>query len=98
MKKHKIIKEELACVWFTQSSEAVNYLHTEVRMAHRDIKLDNILLNDNHDAKLTDFGFASLVEDDSVNVYEASSETFCGTVPYYSPQLVAKKPYNPFKA
>jgi len=26
------------------------------------------------------------------------SQTFCGTVPYYSPQLVAKRPYNAFKA
>jgi len=44
VKKHKVLKEELACVWFTQSSDAINYLHTEVRMAHRDIKLGMYLL------------------------------------------------------
>ena len=52
VKKHKILKEELACVWFTQTSEAVHYLHTEARMAHRDIKLDNILLNDASEVKV----------------------------------------------
>ena len=45
-----------------------------------------------------DFGFASLLTDDSQDLNAAVSETFCGTLPYYSPQLVSKKPYNPFKS
>ena len=98
LKKHKALKESLASVWFKQTSEAVHYLHTVPRMAHRDIKLDNILLDDTNHTKLTDFGFANLITDESMDVYAAVSDTFCGTAPYYSPQLVAKKPYNPFKA
>lgn len=44
VKVHKCLKEELACFWFTQTSEAVHYLHSEARMAHRDIKLVSVLL------------------------------------------------------
>lgn len=98
VKKNKSLKETLACLWFTQVSEAVNYLHNAVHMAHRDIKLDNILLDENFNCKLTDFGFANLIMNESMNINDVLSETFCGTVPYYSPQLTSKKPYNPFKA
>ena len=77
VKKNKAVKEELACVWFTQVSNAVHYLHTEAHMAHRDIKLDNILLNEAGTAKLTDFGFAIFNDEEDEN---AVSETFCGTV------------------
>jgi serine/threonine protein kinase len=95
--KNKALSESLACQWFTQVCDALNYLHSNLHMAHRDIKIDNILLNDTYSAKLTDFGFAK--ETFGENTKSAIlSETFCGTQPYYSPQLVAKKPYDPFKA
>lgn len=97
LKKNKKIGESLACVWFTQACEAVNYLHNTIHMAHRDIKLDNILLDDKYNCKLTDFGFANLAKDDQ-DISCALSETYCGTVPYYSPLLATKTPYNPFKA
>nr|XP_027200869.1 testis-specific serine/threonine-protein kinase 2-like [Dermatophagoides pteronyssinus] len=97
VKKNKCLKEPLACLWFTQVSEAVNYLHTEIHMAHRDIKLDNILLDKNFNCKLTDFGFVNLIMDET-DINDVVSQTFCGTLPYYSPQLASKKPYNPFKA
>ena len=98
VKKNKSIKEDLGCYWFNQTSQAVDYLHMDRRMAHRDIKLDNILLNEERQVKLSDFGFANFVLDENANVYEAMSTTFCGTLPYYSPNLVIKREYSPFKA
>ena len=83
--------------WFTQISDALKFTHEELHMAHRDIKIDNMLLNDQNIAKLTDFGFAKDVWDEKENKVKLS-ETFCGTEPYYSPQIVAHKPYNPFCA
>ncbi|KAH7637751.1 testis-specific serine/threonine-protein kinase 4 [Dermatophagoides farinae] len=94
--KNGSISEPLACYWFTQVSNALSYIHDELKIAHRDIKIDNILLHDNM-AKLTDFGFAKESYDCHTDTI-IMSETFCGTEPYYSPQIVARKPYNAFAA
>lgn len=96
LKKNGAIPETLTCYWFKQVSEALSYIHDELRMAHRDIKIDNVLLHDNI-AKLTDFGFAKECWD-NINNRPILCETYCGTEPYYSPQLVARKPYNAYAA
>lgn len=61
-----------------------------------DIKIDNILLSQSWVAKLTDFGFAKEAIDSEG--FTVLSDTFCGTRPYYSPQIVLRTPYSPFKA
>jgi serine/threonine protein kinase len=40
-----------------QFIESLNYLHARY-IAHRDIKLENVLLDDNNVLKLIDFGFS----------------------------------------
>ena len=97
LQKHGAISEEKTCIWFTQTALALKFLHLELHMAHRDIKVDNILLNDKQQAKLTDFGFAKESWDSDKNKPK-TSKTFCGTEPYYSPQIVCHKEYNPFAA
>lgn len=51
------VHEGIARYYFTQLVSAVEYLHSR-NVAHRDIKLDNILLDDNFQLMLIDFGFA----------------------------------------
>jgi MAP/microtubule affinity-regulating kinase len=97
LKKNKALPESLACQWFTQVCDALNFLHSNLHMAHRDIKIDNISLNDTYSAELTDFSFAKETFDENTKSV-ILNETFCETQPYYSPQLVAKKPYDQFKA
>lgn len=100
LQKNGAIKEPLARVWFTQTAQALNFLHSDLHMAHRDIKIDNIMLTTKDGekvAKLTDFGFARKCWNDETAKPELS-KTFCGTEPYYSPQIVAKTPYLPFAA
>jgi serine/threonine protein kinase len=42
-----------------QMCQAINYLH-QSKVVHRDLKSLNILLDDNFNAKLCDFGIARL--------------------------------------
>jgi serine/threonine protein kinase len=47
---------------FQQIIAAISYIH-RLKIAHRDIKLDNILLDENFGVKLTDFGLSNLYTD-----------------------------------
>lgn len=83
--------------WFCPIARAVKYLHDN-RIAHRDIKLDNILLDSHMNPILTDFGFGKFVSIDPKDQRVEKSDTFCGTLSYYPPEVLIKTPYDPFKA
>jgi serine/threonine protein kinase len=56
------VRELTARRIFRQVVESVYYLHTQVNVVHRDVKLDNILLEEGtRMVKLIDFGFSVLV-------------------------------------
>src|SRR3978361_1725761 len=63
--------------WVRQSAMALAYMHDDLDICHRDIKLENILLNPVFDAKVSDFGFARVVS-------TPIATTMCGTTAYYS--------------
>lgn len=53
------VRELTARRIFRQVIESVHYLHTQVNVVHRDIKLDNILIEEGtRMVKLIDFGFS----------------------------------------
>jgi serine/threonine protein kinase len=85
---------------------AINYLHSN-NIAHRDIKTDNVLINDKLMIKLIDFGFArqlsSPIDCLQVNfqfkrLKTNKNQEFSGTPCYLSPEIIQRKAYNPFKA
>ena len=71
-------------------ASAMKYCH-EIGVAHRDIKTDNILVDSNNNPMLIDFAFATLS-------LGKKSQSFCGTVSYMAPEVLAKEPYCPRKA
>ena len=70
----KMTRPEIYCV-FRQICDGVEYLHS-LGLAHRDLKLENVLLDERCRVKLGDFGFTR--EWDKGGFLE----TFCGTTGY----------------
>ena len=73
-------------------AKALNYLHSK-GVSHRDIKLENILMNPQGVIKLIDFGFAVMDADGDVLL-----DNYCGTPAYMSPEIVERKLYDGHKA
>uniref|UniRef100_A0A0W0GCC5 Protein kinase domain-containing protein n=1 Tax=Moniliophthora roreri TaxID=221103 RepID=A0A0W0GCC5_MONRR len=71
---------------FGQICLAVAYLH-EKGIVHRDLKLENVLLDERCRVKLGDFGFTREYE------RGALMETFCGTTGYASPEMLQGQRY-----
>ena len=57
----------------------------ESHIIHRDLKPENILMEASGYAKLTDFGFAKVVEPG------ARTYTLCGTPEYIAPEVLLNK-------
>ncbi|KAI9781438.1 MAG: hypothetical protein M1839_006032 [Geoglossum umbratile] len=72
---------------FTQLVGAVAYVHNK-SCVHRDLKLENILLDKNENVKLCDFGFTREYEGKSSYL-----QTFCGTVCYSAPEMLKAEKY-----
>lgn len=72
---------------FTQLVGAVSYVHQK-SCVHRDLKLENILLDKNEDVKLCDFGFTREYEGKSSYL-----QTWCGTVCYSAPEMLKGEKY-----
>ncbi|XP_076817218.1 testis-specific serine/threonine-protein kinase 6-like [Clavelina lepadiformis] len=89
------IPEEQARKWFRQLASALDYLHRH-GVAHRDIKIENILIDQDNNIKLCDFGFSKLIEKRR-GQNDQHSTTFCGSLAYCAPEILLRTPYDPWK-
>lgn len=84
VERYHCLPEWQARCFFQQIILALHYIHKSLGIAHRDIKLGNILLNDKYQVpilKLCDFGY-------SKNSWQGSlPKTRVGTAAYISPEV-----------
>ncbi|KAI7860662.1 kinase-like domain-containing protein [Circinella umbellata] len=91
----KMDNEEVACCW-RQMLDGVEYLHS-IGIAHRDLKLDNIVLDERGIVKLIDFGCATIFKypyDKNVH----ASKGVSGSDPYIAPEQFTQREYDARKA
>ena len=79
-------EERMACKIFTQVLSGIEYLHNNY-ICHRDIKLENMLFDENGDAKLTDFGLSKSFEGN------ITFDKAVGSALYSAPEVFTGKPY-----
>lgn len=86
-KQNKCISEQTAKPIFKQIVSAVSYFH-DLGLVHRDLKLENILIDDLNQIKLIDFGFATACKSGD------KLQLFCGTPCYMDPDLAKQNKYS----
>lgn len=85
------LDEETAKHYFGELMSAIAYIHSR-KIAHRDIKLENILLSEDDNIKLSDFGLCKQQKAGNLLL------TTCGTLVYAAPEIIKEEPYDGMKA
>jgi serine/threonine protein kinase len=85
IKRRKKLTEETSCHLFKQVCEAVKYCHHK-QVAHLDIKPDNLLLCEEGEIKLCDFGVSRNLTADMI-------KDQIGTPAYMAPEIHQRLPF-----
>ena len=81
------LSEDESLKYFQQLINALYYLHSQ-NITHRDVKIDNLLLDRNLDLRLIDFGLSTKYRDDKLLSQP------CGTVVYAAPEVLDCREYH----
>ncbi|TDH67131.1 hypothetical protein CCR75_002312 [Bremia lactucae] len=88
LRKSRKFSEKRARFYAAQLLLSMSHLH-ELNIAYRDLKLENILMDEHGFIALTDFGLSK----ENVDVPDGA-KTFCGTAEYIAPELLKGLPYG----
>ena len=82
VKKRRKLSEKTAKFLFRQIILGIQYMHNK-NIVHRDIKLENILIDLNNNIKICDFGISLILNSFSDILYDK-----CGTPMYMAPEIL----------
>ncbi|KAK1759323.1 Serine/threonine-protein kinase oca2 [Echria macrotheca] len=88
----KMSREEVSCC-FLQILSGVTYLHS-MGLAHRDLKLDNVVVSEHGIMKIIDFGSAHVFKYPFESGIVLASG-IVGSDPYLAPEVYDEKKYDP---
>ncbi|XP_013381755.1 SNF-related serine/threonine-protein kinase [Lingula anatina] len=74
--------------YMVQIVSALHHIH-RVNVVHRDLKLENFLLDNNNNIKVIDFGLSGIWQQDNVFTLP------CGSPAYVAPEILGKRRYGP---
>ncbi|MEY4488984.1 MAG: hypothetical protein RIQ79_1492 [Verrucomicrobiota bacterium] len=87
-----ILPPELILPYLRQITEALEYAHNRAKIVHRDIKPANILISNDGEVKIADFGISATLTDTATRLSRRDSGS-SGSPPYMSPQqMMGEKP------
>jgi len=87
LRKNKYFPEESVKFYAAIIGLALEYLHKS-GIVYRDIKPENILLDEDGYLKLIDFGMAKILRDGE------ETNSFCGTAEYLAPEIITGEGHN----
>ena len=89
IKKRGKLTEQVAKFIFKQIVLTLQYIH-EHNIVHRDIKLDNILIDLDNNIKICDFGVSKIIKNNESMIEQ------CGTPAYIAPEILLNRGYEGF--
>lgn len=82
--------EQVVHFYFVQLMQVVQYLQS-MGICHRDLKLENMLLDGHGNLKVSDFGLSTVYRKNGV---KRELQTKCGTLAYMAPEVACSKDYD----
>lgn len=79
--KNQYLDEDQAKFYAVQIIGAFGHLHS-CNIVYRDLKLENVMLNEDGYVQITDFGMARYLEKGEI------SKSVCGTKQYMAPEMI----------
>eukprot|EP01132_Coremiostelium_polycephalum_P005320 gene5320-6625_t len=80
------LSEKEARKFFRQIISGLWYCHSNM-VCHRDLKLENLLVDEDGNIKISDFGYSNIVKPGNL------MSTFCGSPVYAPPEILLEKKY-----